>query len=101
MSNFDPKALAEMTALNERLSAVLDDQSKPRPDHIADRLARLEGRVDKVWEDHSETKRLTSVLEERIKHLPTKPDLWRALTALFVGVTGVIAFAEKIQGLLK
>ena len=101
MREDDTALTGQITALNERLSEFLQQNQAGSQDPTTARLQRLEDRIDKIRDEHAETRRQASILEERIKHLPTKPDLWRALAALFAGMSGIIVFAEKLQGFVK
>ena len=90
--------LKQAIAVNESLRAALPTQEGGKQkEGLAARLEKLESRLDNLRADHSKIDSKVSVLEERIAHLPTKPDLWKALAAVFAGLATVIAFGEKIQ----
>lgn len=65
------------------------------------RLDRLQARFDKFTDDMSTTKQDIATLKERVAHLPTKEFIIKALMGSLAVIAGMIAFAEKLQALVK
>lgn len=61
------------------------------------RVARLEGRIDKIGDDLGTVKVDIATIKENVRHLPTKDFIVTALTATLTVIAAIAVFLDKIR----